>query len=81
MRRAVGPDGLTVTDLTNRDYYHYPLAIQAVPGTELDLRIQYRSDAFDRARIEALAERLTRILAAMTTDPSRPLSSTGLLAG
>ncbi|PRC60874.1 hypothetical protein C6A85_15230, partial [Mycobacterium sp. ITM-2017-0098] len=42
-------------DLTNRDFYHYPLAIQAVPGTELDLRIQYRADVFDEAAIAALA--------------------------
>ncbi|PRC43773.1 non-ribosomal peptide synthetase, partial [Mycobacterium sp. ITM-2017-0098] len=50
-----GDDGLAVTDLTNRDFYHYPLAIQAVPGTELDLRIQYRADVFDEAAIAALA--------------------------
>src|SRR5262245_55419443 len=27
-----GVDGLTITELANRDYYHYPLTIQVVPG-------------------------------------------------
>ena len=76
-----GTDGLAITELTNRDYYHYPLTVQAVPGRELDLRVQYRADVFDAADIEALIERFTRVLVAMTTDPTRPLSSTDLLDG
>ncbi|MBV8347292.1 MAG: non-ribosomal peptide synthetase, partial [Mycolicibacterium sp.] len=32
-----GADGLAITEITNRDYYHYPLTIQAVPGSELGL--------------------------------------------
>src|SRR6202035_3332516 len=51
-----GADGLAITGLTNRDYYHYPLAIQAVPGHELELVVQYRADVFDAAVIEALIE-------------------------
>ncbi|MDY6811698.1 MAG: condensation domain-containing protein, partial [Actinomycetota bacterium] len=75
-----GPDGLTVTDLAARDYYHYPLTIQAVPGDELDLRIQYRTDVFDNSSIAALAERLRQVLAAMIADPTQPLSSITLSA-
>ena len=52
-----GADGLAITELTNRDYYHYPLTIQAVPGNELDLRVQYRTDVFDAAGIDTLMER------------------------
>jgi len=73
-----GADGLAVTGLTNRDYYHYPLAIQAVPGNELELRVQYRSDVFDGAVIEALIERLQRVLVTITGDPTQPLSSIDL---
>jgi non-ribosomal peptide synthetase component F len=74
-----GVDGLAVTEITNRDYYHYPLAIQAVPGRELDLRVQYRADVFDAVSIEALIERFKRVLVAMTADPAQPLSSMELL--
>jgi len=74
-----GVDGLTITELANRDYYHYPLTIQAVPGSELDLRVQYRADVFDAAGIDTLIERLQRVLVAMTTDPTQPLSSMDLL--
>src|SRR5262249_4240824 len=68
-------------EFTNRDYYHYPLTIQALPGRELDLHIQFRTDVFDAASIEALIKRLQRVLAAMTAGPMRRLSSMDLLDG
>jgi non-ribosomal peptide synthetase component F len=71
----VGADGLAITELANRDYYHYPLTIQAVPGRELDLRIQYRVDVFDAVAIEALTERFRQVLAAMIDDPNRPMAT------
>ena len=70
-----GDHELAITEFSGRDYYHYPLAVQAGPGNELDLRVQYRSDVFDAADIEALIERFTRVLEAMTSDPARRLSS------
>ena len=70
-----GDHELALTQFSGRDYYHYPLAVQAGPGNELDLRVQYRSDVFDPADIEALIERFTGVLEAMTSDPTRPLSS------
>ncbi|WP_375487805.1 condensation domain-containing protein, partial [uncultured Mycobacterium sp.] len=72
-------DGLDLTQLAVRDYYHYPLTVQAVPGRELDLRVQFRTDVFDLASIETLMERYKRVLVAMTADPTRPLSSMDLL--
>ena len=74
-----GADGLAITELTQRDYYHYPLAVQAVPGNQLDLRVQYRADVFDAATIDALIQRFQKIVVAMTADPTRPLSSMDLL--
>ncbi len=76
-----GVDGLVVTDLTNRDFYHYPLTVQAVPGRELDLRVQFRTDVFDAASIDALIERLQRVLVAMAADPMQPLLSMDALDG
>ena len=65
-----GADGLAITEVANRDYYHYPLTIQAVPGAELDLRVQYRTDVFDSASISTLTQRYIQVLVGMTTDPT-----------
>ncbi|WP_445166401.1 amino acid adenylation domain-containing protein [Mycolicibacterium sp. Dal123E01] len=72
-----GADGLSVTDVASRDYYHYPLTVQAVPGAELDLRIQYRTDVFDANSIRQLVEQLDGMLTAMAADPGRPLAALG----
>ncbi|OBI98311.1 non-ribosomal peptide synthetase [Mycobacterium alsense] len=68
-----GSDGLAITAIANRDHYHYPLTVQALPGSELELHLQYRADVFDAADIEALIERFHQALVAMTADPARPL--------
>ncbi|BBY45812.1 non-ribosomal peptide synthase/polyketide synthase [Mycolicibacterium celeriflavum] len=70
---------LVITDLAARDYYHYPLAVQAQPGRELGLHVQFRTDIFTMADIEALIEQLQRILLTMIDDPAQRLSSTGLI--
>ena len=41
--------------------------------------VEYRTDVFDAASIEALIERLERVLIAITADPQRLLSSVDLL--
>src|SRR5262249_8161940 len=41
--------------------------------------VEFRTDVFDAASIEALARRLERVLVAMTADPAAPLSSIDLL--
>ena len=75
----VSADEITVTGFNSREYTHYPLTVVAQPGAELGLRVEYDTDLFDAAGIEALIERLQRVLVAMTTDPERPLSSLDLL--
>ena len=42
-------------------------------------RVEFRTDVFDAASIEALIERWQRVVAAMTTEPTRRLSSMDLL--
>jgi non-ribosomal peptide synthetase component F len=71
--RFSGADGLAITNLATRDFYHYPLSIQAVPGPELDLRVQYRADVFDEADIAALSAEFEELLADMAADPNQPL--------
>ncbi|HET9876048.1 MAG TPA: amino acid adenylation domain-containing protein, partial [Mycobacterium sp.] len=70
-----GNDGLAITEINNRDHYHYPLVVQAVPGSQVELHLQYRVDVFDAADIDGLIERFNQALVAMTTDPARPLPS------
>ena len=41
--------------------------------------VEFRTDVFDAASIEALIERLRRVLVAMTADPGRRLSSVDVL--
>ena len=41
--------------------------------------VEFRTDVFDAASIEALIERFRRVVEALTADPTRPLSSIDLL--
>jgi glycopeptidolipid biosynthesis protein len=61
-------DELTISGFTNREYNHYPLSVQAVPGHEIGLRVEFDTDVFGEARIEKLVERFKRVLEAMTVD-------------
>jgi len=63
-----GDHELAITEFTSRDYNHYPLTGQALPGRELGLSVEYDSDVFDAAGIESLIGRLKRVLVAMTAD-------------
>ena len=74
-----GDDELTVTGFTNLEFNHYPLTVEALPGTELSLHVEYDTGVFTAADIDALTGRLTRLLAAMTADPTRKLSSINAL--
>ena len=68
-------NGLAVTEFSHREYNHYPLAIQAVPGDELNLRVEFDTGVFDPAEIQTLFERFAKVLLAITTNPARTLSS------
>jgi hypothetical protein len=63
-----GDAELTITDIVSREYTHYPLAVQAVPGEELSLRFEYDTAVFTAAKIAKLIERLRRVLVAMTPE-------------
>ncbi|WP_139333252.1 non-ribosomal peptide synthetase, partial [Mycobacterium sp. SP-6446] len=75
----LGVDGLNITDFASREFNHYPLTVQATPGVELGLRVEFDTDVFGAASVEALIERFRRVLVAMTADPVRRLSSVDLL--
>jgi acyl carrier protein len=75
----LGANGLAITEFTTRDYYHYPLTVQALPGHQLGLRVKFDTDVFDADSSGVLIERLERVLVAMTADPGRRLSSMDVL--
>ena len=64
-RHARGRD-VVITDIASRERTHYPLVMQASPGDELGISLDYRCDLFGPETIEALADRLQPILAAMS---------------
>jgi glycopeptidolipid biosynthesis protein len=59
---------MAITGYTNREYNHYPLSVQAVPGNELGLRVEFDMDVFTTARVGKLVDRFRRVLEAMTAD-------------
>ncbi len=70
---------LSISEFTGHESTHYPLTVQAQPGPELGLRVQYDTDLFDPDSIAALIRRFERVLESMTADPTRRLSSLDLL--
>ncbi|WP_156749750.1 condensation domain-containing protein, partial [Mycobacterium sp. E1747] len=70
---------VAVTDLTATEYNHYALTVQANPGRELGLRVEYDTAAFDDAAIDSLGGRFRRLLDRMAADPEQRLSSLDVL--
>ncbi|MCV7076859.1 amino acid adenylation domain-containing protein [Mycobacterium szulgai] len=70
---------LAIAEGASRERTHYPLTVQAVPGREVGLRVEFRTDVFDSSIVQRMAERFVRVLAAMTANPERPLCSTDVL--
>ena len=77
--KLAGADELAITEVTSHESTHYPLTVVAGPGAELGLRVEYDTEVFDPASIDTLIERFERVLAAMTADPGRRLSSLDVL--
>ncbi|PIB73133.1 non-ribosomal peptide synthetase, partial [Mycobacterium celatum] len=71
--------GLAVTEFNNWEYNHYPLAVQALPGNELGLRVEYDTELFSAADIHTLVARLERVLVGMAAASGGLLSSLGVV--
>src|SRR5208282_231182 len=72
--------GLGLTSVEGHDATHYPLSLMAVPAERLRLRLQYRTDLFERSTVEAIGRRLVALLEAVVTDPTQPIGRIDLLA-
>ncbi|WP_412457678.1 condensation domain-containing protein, partial [Mycolicibacterium celeriflavum] len=64
----VGDQELAITEITAREFNHYPLSVQVAPGQELRVRVEFDTNVFDTASVDGLMERFKRVLAAMTAD-------------
>ncbi|MBB4226170.1 non-ribosomal peptide synthetase, partial [Variovorax guangxiensis] len=62
------------------DTTHYPLSIAVVPGAQLQLRVGYRPDLFEREAVDQLVARLQRVLEAIAADPAQPIGHIEILA-
>ena len=58
----LGTAELAITALSGREFNHYPLTLQALPGPRLGLRVEYATDVFDADSIAALIERWQQVL-------------------
>ncbi len=72
-------NGLRLTDLVVRDATNYPLTLMATPGEQLQLRLDYRGDLFERGSVEALGDRLVRLLAAAVARPEQSIGRLDIL--
>ncbi len=77
--QAADIDGMAVTGLDAADATHYPLSLIAQLDTQLRIRAGYLSDLFDAATVHRIAERLIRVLTAITTEPGVAVGDIELL--
>ncbi|MEV3965077.1 amino acid adenylation domain-containing protein [Nocardia sp. NPDC050193] len=72
--------GLRVLGVHGRDAAHYPLGLIVEHDTRLRLGFEYLPELFTRDRIEALADRVLRVLVAVADDVDLPLTRLRLLS-
>ncbi|GAA2091419.1 hypothetical protein GCM10009759_15990 [Kitasatospora saccharophila] len=72
--------GLTLHGSEIRNATEFPLSLVALPGRELELRVQYRPDLFEDAEAERLAHRLAALLGRIAAAADLPLARLDLLA-
>ncbi|MBO0782149.1 MAG: AMP-binding protein, partial [Ktedonobacteraceae bacterium] len=71
--------GARITNVEARDATHYPLGLVALYEKWLQLHLDYRSDLFERASVEAISRRLERVLEAIAADVEQKIARVELL--
>ncbi|WP_328369807.1 non-ribosomal peptide synthase/polyketide synthase [Streptomyces sp. NBC_00445] len=75
------PSGtLRLTGHEFHDAVHYPLALIVKPGRRLDLRLKHHAGRLDSEAVRRIADRLSRILHAVATDPRQTAADLELLS-
>ncbi|MGW4774866.1 non-ribosomal peptide synthase/polyketide synthase, partial [Nocardia sp. NPDC004278] len=77
--QAADIDGMAVVDMQAADATHYPLTLIAGLDTQLRIRAGYLRDLFDEQTVRRIADRLVRVLTAITTEPGVPVGDIELL--
>ncbi|QBJ94799.1 non-ribosomal peptide synthetase [Rhodococcus sp. ABRD24] len=73
--------GMHVIDVAVRDATHYPFALAAtLNDARLELRFDYAPALFSSEAIDAIADRIRRVLFAVTTDVDQTLAHVQLLS-
>ncbi|HEX3220805.1 MAG TPA: condensation domain-containing protein, partial [Candidatus Limnocylindria bacterium] len=72
--------GVRLCHASGHDATHYPLSLMVAPGERLELRLDYRPDLFDRSSVEALADRLLRVLEGAVAAPDVAIGRLELLS-
>ncbi|MBF6302989.1 amino acid adenylation domain-containing protein, partial [Nocardia amamiensis] len=67
--QAADIDGMAVVGLDAADATHYPLTLIAQLDSRLRVRAGYLRDLFDEQTVRRIADRLTRVLTAISTEP------------
>ncbi|WP_420881133.1 amino acid adenylation domain-containing protein, partial [Rhodococcus sp. (in: high G+C Gram-positive bacteria)] len=62
------------------DAAHYPLTLVANADDRLRMKLKFLPDLFDRGQARSLAERVQRVLVALSEDPQCPLARLRLLS-
>jgi amino acid adenylation domain-containing protein/non-ribosomal peptide synthase protein (TIGR01720 family) len=71
--------GVRITDVEARHAAHYPLNVVVAPAERLRLRLDHRSDLFERENVEAIRRRLVRVLEAMAGNVEQKIGGVELL--
>ena len=64
---------MRVTAVNARDATHYPLTVLSVAEPTLQVSLRYQPAAFDRAAVDTIAQRMSRILAAFAANADTPV--------
>ncbi|MEO3785233.1 condensation domain-containing protein [Actinocorallia sp. B10E7] len=76
---ATDLDGVKVTGAGGYDATHYPIALGAIPGERLLLRMDYRPDLFDAEQARRLLRRLERAFQLIADAPDTLVGRIDLL--
>ncbi|WP_164493218.1 non-ribosomal peptide synthetase [Streptomyces sp. ADI96-02] len=72
--------GLAVTGIRPYAPPHYPLTVIAAADPLLRVSFQYRRDVFERTAVEAVADRLVRVLRQFAADPATTVGALDVLS-
>lgn len=74
-----GDEDFEITGVRSSAGSHYPLTVTVDTEPHLQVAVQYQRHLFDHSGIEAVAERLARLLRQIAADPELPLAHLDLL--